>query len=555
LGSNNVKGVYASGNTVYAATSGGLSSCSAISCTPTTSTQTVSACGSYVWNGTTYTASNNTATYVTTNAGGCDSTVTLNLTINNATSSSETQSACGSYLWNGNTYTTSGAKIFTTTNAAGCDSVVTLNLTINNATTSSTTDTASGSYVWNGNTYTSSGTYTYQTTNAAGCDSTATLNVTINPAECTPTSSSDTIAACFSYTWNAVTYTTSGTRTWTGINASGCDSVVTLYLTISNNYPYSPFGVTQTVVSNVCSSRVYRYTASISPAGNTYNWILPNSIGGVPGVTVDSGNINSSRTILVRYVSNEAAFGTDSIKVRSFNGCSSVYKAVKLTNIKLSVPAAPSNITVTPVTPNVCSNRRYRFVAPALSAGTNSSTTTILPATGYLWTLVGSLSEFATIDSGDENSQKIVVSFSSNASAVIGDSIKLQFLSSCGNSNAKALKLANTKLSAPLAPTAITITAIQTNVCGARRYRYSAPNLPAATSANGAANGYLWSLVGTLSGSATIDSGTVNSQKITVTYTSNAAAATGDSIRLSYTSDCGNSPNKAQLEPLDQQEQ
>jgi hypothetical protein len=81
LGGNNVKGIYVSGNKVFAATSGGLSSCSAISCTPTTSTQTVSACGSYVWNGTTYTASNNTATYVTTNAGGCDSTVTLNLTI------------------------------------------------------------------------------------------------------------------------------------------------------------------------------------------------------------------------------------------------------------------------------------------------------------------------------------------------------------------------------------------------------------------------------------------------------------------------------------------
>jgi len=51
------------------------------SCTPTSSTETVSACGSYTWNGTTYTTSNNTATWVTTNAGGCDSTITLNLTI------------------------------------------------------------------------------------------------------------------------------------------------------------------------------------------------------------------------------------------------------------------------------------------------------------------------------------------------------------------------------------------------------------------------------------------------------------------------------------------
>ena len=545
LGNNSVNGVYASGSTVYAATSGGLSSCSAISCTPTTSTQTVSACGSYVWNGTTYTASNNTATYVTTNAGGCDSTVTLNLTIKQPSTSTTSISNCGSYSWNGQSYSTSGTYSWTGTNAELCDSVATLSLTINQASTSTSTETATGSYVWNGNTYTSSGTYTYQTTNAAGCDSTATLNLTINPAVCTPTSSSDTIAACFSYTWNGVTYSTSGTKVWNGTNAAGCDSAATLILTISTSNPYSPYRVIQTVVSNVCSSRVYRYTASVAPVGTTYNWILPTSIGGVSGVTVDSGDINSSRTLLVRYTSNEAAFITDSIKVRSSNGCASKYAALKLTNIKLSVPTAPATITVTNIGASICSNRRYRFTAPALPSGTNSSNSTILPATGYLWSFVGNLREFAFIDSGDENSQNIVVSFSSNAAAVTGDSIKLQYLSSCGNSLPRALKLTNTKLNAPAAPTTITITALQTNVCGARRYRYTAPNLPVATTTNGAAAGYLWSLVGSLSGTATIDSGNVNSQKITVTFTSNAAALTGDSIRLMYTSDCGNSARKA----------
>ena len=46
-------------------------------------TQTITACGSYTWiNGTTYTTSNNTATFTVTNASGCDSLITLNLTIN-----------------------------------------------------------------------------------------------------------------------------------------------------------------------------------------------------------------------------------------------------------------------------------------------------------------------------------------------------------------------------------------------------------------------------------------------------------------------------------------
>jgi hypothetical protein len=231
--------------------------------------------------------------------------------------------------------------------------------------------------------------------------------------------------------------------------------------------------------------------------------------------------------------------------VRAFSVCASKYTAVKLNILKLSVPLAPALITVTSIDANNCSNRKYRFTAPALPSGTNSSNSTILSATGYLWSLVGNLSEYATIDSGDENSQKIVVNFSSNAVAEIGDSIKLQYLSSCGNSLAKALKLSNTKLNAPAAPTIITIAALQTNVCGARRYRFTAPNLPEATTTYGAAIGYVWSLVGSLSGTATIDSGNVNSQKIVVTFTSNAAATAGDSIRVMYTSACGNSAIRA----------
>jgi len=52
-------------------------------CTITMGTDVITACGSYTWiNGTTYTASNNTATDTLVNATGCDSVVTLNLTIN-----------------------------------------------------------------------------------------------------------------------------------------------------------------------------------------------------------------------------------------------------------------------------------------------------------------------------------------------------------------------------------------------------------------------------------------------------------------------------------------
>jgi hypothetical protein len=52
-------------------------------CVTTTSTTSVSTCGSYSWNGTTYNASG-TYTYTTTNAAGCDSIATLILTLGNS---------------------------------------------------------------------------------------------------------------------------------------------------------------------------------------------------------------------------------------------------------------------------------------------------------------------------------------------------------------------------------------------------------------------------------------------------------------------------------------
>jgi hypothetical protein len=89
------------------------------------------------------------------NAAGCDSVMTLNLTINNSTSSTQTATACNSYVWNNNTYTVSGTYMDTIPNAAGCDSVMTLNLTINTVNTSVidsgsflTANAAGASYQW-----------------------------------------------------------------------------------------------------------------------------------------------------------------------------------------------------------------------------------------------------------------------------------------------------------------------------------------------------------------------------------------------------------------------
>ena len=198
-----------------------------ITCLPTTSTTNITACNSYLWNGITHTQSG-TFTFSTLKADGCDSTATLNLTINQSTTSSTSITACNTYNWNGTDYTVSGSYPFTTTNANNCDSVATLILTINHSSTSSTSITACDTYNWNGTDYTVSGSYPFTTTNASGCDSVATLILIINHSS----TSSTRITACNSYRWNGTDYTVSGSYPFTTTNASGCDSVATLILTI-----------------------------------------------------------------------------------------------------------------------------------------------------------------------------------------------------------------------------------------------------------------------------------------------------------------------------------
>ncbi|MFX9050361.1 hypothetical protein ABTN54_20010, partial [Acinetobacter baumannii] len=77
------------------------------------------------------------------------------------------------YSWNGLTFTVAGSQTAHLTNAGGCDSAATLNLTVKQTSTSISTASHCGSYMWNGQLYSSSGTYTYHTTNAVGCDSAA----------------------------------------------------------------------------------------------------------------------------------------------------------------------------------------------------------------------------------------------------------------------------------------------------------------------------------------------------------------------------------------------
>ena len=109
----------------------------------------VNACDSFIWNGTEYTESGDYEQTFTSSMG-CDSIVTLHLTIESAVGHEFTVNACDSFIWNGTEHTESGDFTQTFTTPLGCDSIVTLHLTINPSTTHEFMISTCDSYIWNG---------------------------------------------------------------------------------------------------------------------------------------------------------------------------------------------------------------------------------------------------------------------------------------------------------------------------------------------------------------------------------------------------------------------
>ena len=227
----------------------------------------ITACDRYTWtNGQTYTKSGDYYQHLQT-INGCDSTVILHLTIHSSVIVPYEVTACDRYTWtNGVTYTTSGIYYDSLHTIHGCDSVEILTLTINYSDTAFFSATACDSYVWHDETYTTSGTYEYLTQTVNGCDSLEVLTLTINRS----VTSEETYVSCDSYTWNGETYSESGEYVYTTVAANGCDSIVTLHLTIL------PDATTESETLALCPSELpYEWYGQSLTEEGSYSAIEP----------------------------------------------------------------------------------------------------------------------------------------------------------------------------------------------------------------------------------------------------------------------------------------
>ncbi|MEO0898151.1 MAG: LamG-like jellyroll fold domain-containing protein [Bacteroidota bacterium] len=221
-----------------------------------------------------------------------------------------------------NVWTTTGMYQDTLTKASGCDSIIVVDLTVE-ATSSATLslsacdslESPSGLYVWR-----NSGTYADTISNMAGCDSVLVVKLTIG----TETTSTLTETACSSYTSPSGRYNwdSSGTYLDTLVNNRGCDSVMTIDLTISD--------------LDTSVSRVDHVQLMANMNGVTYQWIDCQT-----GMAVDSA---TNQTFMATENGSYAVVVTDMNMCSDTSSCFDIAAVNLLTTQHLDLRIYPNPV-------------------------------------------------------------------------------------------------------------------------------------------------------------------------------------------------------------------
>ncbi len=255
---------------------------------PTAGSTDVSFCegASVDVNGTIYTAAG-AFTQTLTNAAGCDSTLTVNVTEVAVLTSTVDLSACTGATadYNGNALAAGSSTDFTLTSSAGCDSIVTV-VVAELLPTAGSTDVsicAGGSIDVNGTSYTAAGAFTQTLTNAAGCDSTLTVNVT----EVAVLTSTVDLSACTGATadYNGNALAAGSSTNFTLTSTAGCDSIVTV--NVAELLP-----TVGAVDVMLCTGETVDVNGTIYTSGGAFSQTLVNAAGCDSTLTVNVSEMN-----------------------------------------------------------------------------------------------------------------------------------------------------------------------------------------------------------------------------------------------------------------------
>ncbi|MFK7934135.1 MAG: gliding motility-associated C-terminal domain-containing protein, partial [Saprospiraceae bacterium] len=216
-------------------------------------------------------------TYIatSTNAAGCEITTTLELQIVESVDRAETAMICTgeTYNFDNQQLIEAGTYVATSTNAAGCEITMTLELQVVES-----VDRAETAMICTGETYnfdnqqlSEAGTYVATSMNAAGCEITTTLELQV--VESLERNLNEVICTGDAYIFGNQVLTESGTYTMTNDNAAGCTTTTTLELRVNESLAVTYISEPACEIEENGSLQIESVTGGIAP----YEFLLNNN--------------------------------------------------------------------------------------------------------------------------------------------------------------------------------------------------------------------------------------------------------------------------------------
>ena len=266
---------------------------------------------------------------VLTAANGCDSTIVLNLTVEEAILFPLTTAICEgeSLIVGDSTYTEPGFYFNLFISSSGCDSLVFTELSVGTDVSTSLTETicAGQSVTIGSSTFTESGTYTEVLSSFAGCDST--INLTLNVLPEIEVFLTETVCGDGSIQIDDMVFNQTGTYQVMLTAANGCDSTVNLDLLVAQEYEMS-------IEETICGGESYEIEENSFTEAGTYEVNLTSSQGCDSTINLTLNVLGNSSASIEAFIcpGTDVDIGEESFDVTGMyevvlmaaNGCDSI---------------------------------------------------------------------------------------------------------------------------------------------------------------------------------------------------------------------------------------